>query len=91
MRQLKDLISVSSAALKDFELLGIKTVNSLSKKKAIMLYLELCRITKKQHDICVQDVFSAAIAQSRDPNLSLEKCQWWYWSRLRKEKNAESK
>lgn len=88
-RQLKDLISVGNATLKDFEILGIKTVKSLSKKDATTLYLQLCEITKKQHDICVKDVFSAAIAQSRDPSLSLEKCEWWYWSKLRKEKNAK--
>lgn len=88
-RGLKDLISVGNATLKDFDILGIKTVSSLSKKDAKTLYLQLCKLTKTQHDICVQDVFSAAIAQSRDPSLPLEKCNWWYWSKLRKENNAK--
>lgn len=90
-RQLRDLISVGNAALKDFEVLGIKTVDSLSRQDARELYLRLCNITKKQHDICVEDVFSAAIAQSRNPTLSFEKSQWWYWSRIRKGKNGKNK
>jgi len=88
-RTLKDLISVGDATLKDFEILGIKTVDSLLKKEAHKLYMQLCKITGTTHDICVEDVFSAAIAQARDLNLSFEKCQWWYWSRIRK-KNYES-
>ena len=27
---------------------------------------------------------SAAVAQARDPQLPVEQCQWWYWSRKRK-------
>lgn len=88
-RQLKDLISVGNAVLKDFKILRITSVNSLSKKDATTLYLQLCQITNRQHDICVKDVFSAAIAQSRDPHLPLEKCQWWYWSKLRRERNGK--
>jgi hypothetical protein len=30
------------------------------------------------------DVFRAAVAQARNPQLPAEQCQWWYWSRLRK-------
>ena len=90
-RTLNDLISVGEATLKDFEILGIKTVSSLSRKNARKLYLQLCKITGKQHDICVEDVFSAAIAQARDQNLPFEKCQWWYWTKLRKENNGSTK
>lgn len=90
-RTLKDLISVGDATLKDFEILGIRTISSLSKKNARKLYLQLCKVTGKEHDICVEDVFSAAIAQARDQNLPLEKCQWWYWSKLRKETNDSIK
>lgn len=90
-RALKDLISVGDATLKDFEILGIRTVDSLSKKDARKLYIQLCEITGKHQDICVEDVFTAAIAQARDPNLPFEKCQWWYWSKIRKENNGKNK
>jgi hypothetical protein len=31
------------------------------------------------------DVFVAAVAQARDPNLPIEQRQWWYWSKVRKQ------
>jgi hypothetical protein len=30
------------------------------------------------------DVFRAAVAQAKDPQLPADQCQWWYWSRNRK-------
>jgi hypothetical protein len=32
------------------------------------------------------------VAQARDPQLPVERCQWWYWSRKRKrsQKRAHS-
>jgi hypothetical protein len=32
------------------------------------------------------------VAQARDPQLPVERCQWWYWSRERKrsQKRAHS-
>lgn len=90
-RTLNDLVSVGAATLKDFEILGIKTVNALLKKEAHKLYMRLCKITRTTHDICVADVFSAAIAQARDPKLPFEKCQWWYWSRIRKKNHDANK
>ncbi len=86
-RELKDLISVGKATLEDFQKLGISTVDELAKKDACELYLHLAEITGKKQDPCVEDVFAAAIAQARDPNLPHEKCQWWYWSRMRKKSN----
>jgi hypothetical protein len=82
-RTLKDLASVGSVTLKDFTLLGIKTVEDLAKCEAKKLYAQLCRLSKDRHDICTQDVFSAAIAQAKNPKLAKEKCDWWYWNRRR--------
>lgn len=84
MRQLKDLVSVGPATLKDFEVLGVKSVEELTKQDATELYQRLCRITNSKMDICCEDVFRAAIEQAKNPKLELEKCQWWYWSALRK-------
>jgi nucleotidyltransferase/DNA polymerase involved in DNA repair len=89
-RRLEDLISVGSAMLRDFELLGIRTVRQLAQRNPARLYQQLCRATGQRIDICCHDVFSAAVAQARNPLLTAEQCQWWYWSRQRKAGNARS-
>ena len=87
-RRLRDLISIGPAMLRDFELLGIRSVEQLARQEPVRLYRELCRITGQRVDICCQDVFSAAVAQARNPLLPAEQCQWWYWSRKRKAAHA---
>ena len=83
-RCLEDLISIGPAMLRDFELLGIRNVEQLAKQDPVRLYHKLCHITGQRVDICCQDVFSAAVAQAKNPLLPAEQCQWWYWSRQRK-------
>ena len=87
-RKLSDLVSVGPAAIKDFQLLGIRTVEQLKGKDPERLYHQLCSITDRNHDICVLDVFRAAIAQAEDALLPAEQKNWWYWSRERKAKNG---
>lgn len=89
--RLQDLISVGPAMLRDFELLGIRSVKQLGRQNPARLYQRLCRIRGECMDICCLDVFSAAVAQARNPLLPAEQCQWWYWSRKRKERNAAQK
>jgi hypothetical protein len=83
-RRLEDLISIGPAMLRDFEILGIRSVAQLSRQDPRKLYDKLCHATGQHIDICCFDVFEAAVAQARDPLLSAEKCRWWYWSRKRK-------
>ena len=83
-RRLQDLVSIGPAMLRDFELLGIRSVKQLTRQNPESLYEKLCRVTGKSQDICCLDVFSAAVAQARNPRLPAEQCQWWYWSRKRK-------
>lgn len=83
-RRLGDLVSIGPAMLKDFELLGIRSIAQLARQKPESLYEKLCRVTGKSQDICVLDTFSAAVAQARNPHLPAAQCQWWYWSRKRK-------
>jgi hypothetical protein len=83
-RRLGDLISIGPAMLRDFEKLGVRSVEQLAKQDPKRLYDKLCRATGKRQDPCVLDVFSAAVAQARNPRLPVEECQWWYWSRRRK-------
>ncbi|HEY2392758.1 MAG TPA: helix-hairpin-helix domain-containing protein [Candidatus Angelobacter sp.] len=89
-RHLEDLISIGPAMLRDFDLLGIRSVKQLARQNPIRLYQKLCRVTGHHMDICCQDVFSAAIAQARNPLLPAEQCQWWYWSRQRKANPAHN-
>ena len=83
-RRLEDLVSIGPAMLRDFQGLGIRTVEQLARQKPESLYEKLCRLTGQSQDICVLDVFSAAVAQARNPRLPAAQCQWWYWSRKRK-------
>ena len=89
-RRLQDLVSVGPAMVRDFELMGIRSVAELSRRNPEKLYERLCRITGKSQDICCLDVFRAAVAQARNPRLPAEQRQWWYWSRQRKARDARS-
>jgi len=89
-RNLRNLVSIGPAMLRDFELLGVASVAELSRRNPEKLYEKLCRIKGQAQDICCLDVFRAAVAQAQNPRLSAEKCEWWYWSRLRKAQDAQS-
>ena len=83
-RQLRDLVSIGPAMLKDFELLGISSVVQLRRRSPQRMYEELCRLRGQRLDPCCLDVFVAAVAQAKDPQLPIEQRQWWYWSKVRK-------
>lgn len=83
-RQLRDLISIGPAMLRDFDMLGIRSVAELAKQTPKKMYQRLNRKTGQRQDPCVLDTFSAAVAQARNPRLPAEKCRWWYWSKIRK-------
>jgi hypothetical protein len=87
-RRLSDLISIGPAMLADFELLGVCSVTQLARRNPEKLYEKLCAITGQSQDVCCLDVFRAAVAQARNPNLRVEQCHWPYWSRKRKASNA---
>jgi predicted RecB family nuclease len=83
-RQLGDLISVGPAMLRDFEMLGIRSVEQLAEQDPRRMYERLGRKRGQRQDPCVLDTFCAAVAQARNPRLPAEQCEWWYWSRKRK-------
>jgi hypothetical protein len=89
-RSLDQLISVGPAILRDFELLGIRNMTELARSDPRRMYRQLCRLTGHPHDICVEDVFRAAVAQARNPRLPAEQCVWWYWSRKRKAQSGQA-
>lgn len=83
-RQLRDLSGIGPAMLKDFEMLGIRSVEQLARQNPQKMYDKLCTLTRQRQDPCVLDTFVCAVEQAKDPGLPLEKRQWWYWSRRRK-------
>jgi hypothetical protein len=89
-QQLSDLVSIGPAMLRDFELLGIRTVAQLARRNPETMYEKLCEVTGQPQDICCLDVFRAAVAQAQNPNLPAEQRQWWHWSRQRKQNEREN-
>jgi Pathogenicity locus len=89
-QHLEDLVSVGPAMLRDFELLGIRSLTQLARQNPEKLYERLCLKVGKPVDICCLDAFCAAVAQARNPRLPNQQRQWWYWSRKRKARDARS-
>jgi pathogenicity locus Cdd1 protein len=87
-QQLSDLVSIGPAMLRDFELLGVRSVAQLAQRNPEKMYEKLCRVTGQAQDICCLDVFRAAVAQAKDPNLPHEQRLWWHWSHKRKASDA---
>ena len=83
-RRLQDLVSVGPAMLRDLGRLGIGSVGELARADPEALYRRPGRVSGHAPDVCVLDVFRAAVAQARNPRLPAERCEWWWWSRKRK-------
>ena len=83
-RELASLVSVGPATLRDLEALGVRSVSALARSEARDLYERLCILSQARHDPCCEDVFAAAVAQARDPDLPAAQRRWWHWSRVRK-------
>ena len=88
VQQLSDLVSIGPAMLRDFELLGVGSVAQLARRNPEKMYEKLCEVTGQAQDICCLDVFRAAVAQAKNPNLPNDQRQWWQWSRKRKASGA---
>ena len=89
-RRLRDLWSVGPAIERDLRSLGVHEVAQLARRSPERLYRQLEHITGKKQDPCVLDTFRAAVAQALDPNLPRERCVWWHYSRLRKERQQKT-
>ncbi len=81
------LANVGAATRRDFDLLGITTVEQLASSDADELYVRLNAVTGQRHDPCAWDVFAAAIHQARTG----EALAWWTWTpeRKRRQKTGE--
>jgi hypothetical protein len=87
-RQLRDLVSVGPATVRTLRSLGVRSVAQLARAKPQALYEKLSRLEGRRPDPCCLDVFTAAVAQARNPDLPAEQRVWWYWSQQRKAQAA---
>ena len=78
------LRSIGPASLKDFDLLGVASLDDLAGRDPQELYDALCRLKGQKVDICCLDVMHCAVAQARNPHLPPEQRDWFWWSRNRK-------
>jgi Pathogenicity locus len=89
---LGELISVGPARLRDVDLLGIRSVGQLARQNPpVDVGKKLGRVARQHQDICVLDLFRAAVAQAGDLRLPAERCECWYWSRKRKQEGEEAR
>ena len=82
--ELRQLKNVGPATCADFAVLGIHSIAELAQADADELYLRLIKLTGQHHDLCVWDVFAAAIHEAQTG----EKQPWWHWTRVRKARQA---
>ena len=80
LKKLTDLPNIGKAGAEDFKILGIDTPDQLVGRCPYELYESLCRLTGKQHDPCVIDVFiSVTRFMNGEPALV-----WWAYTEERK-------
>lgn len=83
-QELMKLRNVGPAIADDLLRLGIRRRQDLAGRSAADLYRAICELDGTRHDICVQDIFSAAIAQANGEPAR----PWWEYSRERKRRGA---
>lgn len=80
--ELFSLMNVGPATYKDLTILGIESIQELSKANPDELYARLQHKTGRAHDPCVWDIFSAIIHEAKTG----EKTRWWSWTSVRKKR-----
>lgn len=73
------LSSVGPSMADDLVSLGFHSIEALAKGNPTKMYADFNRKVGHRVDPCVEDVFRCAVAQARDPFLSVEARNWWYW------------
>ena len=82
MATFQSLGSIGPAAAQDLWDVGCRGLDDLAACDPVALFEQLSLLAGPQ-DPCVEDVFRCAVAQARDPALSPERKQWWYWKHQR--------
>ena len=80
IKQLRDIPNIGAAMEKKLLMLGVTSPAGLKGKDPYQLYDELCRITRKQHDPCVIDVFISAVRYMEGGPAK----KWWEFTAERK-------
>ncbi len=81
--ELHSIPNVGPATVGDLARLGITSIADLRGNNAQELYDKLAKLDGVPHDICVLDVFEAAIDYAEHGS-----CEpWWFYSRRRKATN----
>jgi hypothetical protein len=80
VQRLEELPNIGKAAAVDLRLIGIQRPQDLIGKNPYDLFDELRRVTGKEHDPCVLDVFLSVVdfMEGGDP------APWWKFSAERK-------
>ncbi|HMS24340.1 MAG TPA: helix-hairpin-helix domain-containing protein [Acidimicrobiia bacterium] len=81
MTELLTIPYIGKAMVRDFDRLGIHSVEDLVGQSHQELYDRLCVLTKSKHDPCVLDTFEMAVHFAQTG----ESLPWWTFSRRRKE------
>lgn len=84
MTDLQTIPYIGKAMVRDFDLLGIRSVEDLVGTSHTDLFDELCKKTHSTQDPCVLDTFEMAIHFAETG----ESLPWWHFSRIRKEKSG---
>lgn len=81
MTDLLTIRYIGKAMVRDFDQLGIHSVEDLVGQSHQDLYDRLCVLTNSKHDPCVLDTFEMAVHFAQTG----ESLPWWLFSRKRKE------
>jgi len=63
--------------LRDFELLGIRSVAQLARQNPQRLYEKLSRVPGNIRTLCA-GYFLCGGGAAKNPRLPAEQCEWWY-------------
>jgi len=85
--ELLTLTNIGPAMLRDLNSLNIHSIRQLAQANPDSLYLKLEKITGKSQDLCVWDVFAAAVHEAKTG----EQTVWWAWTPVRKKRQAAGK
>lgn len=80
IKNFQEIPNVGPAMEKDFIALGIKEPRDLIGKDPYKMHQDLCRLTGKQHDPCVIDVFISAVRYMEGGPAR----KWWEFTGERK-------
>ena len=78
---LQQIPNVGPAIAKNLRLIGVSSPHDLRHKDPYAMYDDLCRITGTRHDLCLLDVFIAAVRfMAGEPAKP-----WWQYTPERKQ------